>query len=49
MKAIRQLAFALLLAGAWAALPATLAMSDPNAPTRLQSGSHQPSENDNYK
>jgi hypothetical protein len=41
MKAIRQLAFALLLAGNWAALPATPAMSDSDSPTRLQPGSQQ--------
>ena len=31
-----------LLAAIWAGLPATLALSDSDAPTRLQSGSHQP-------
>jgi hypothetical protein len=36
---------ALLLAEVCAALPATLAMSDSDIPTRLQSASHQPSGN----
>jgi len=42
IRAIKQLAFALLLAGAWAALPTTPAISGSDVPTRLQSGSHQP-------
>ena len=41
-KIIIQPAIVLLLAAVWAALPATLAMSDSDAPTQLQSGSHQP-------
>jgi hypothetical protein len=43
-KTIIQLLVAFLLAGVWAALPATLAMSGSDAPT-LQAGSHQPPEN----
>ena len=43
-KTTMQLSVVLLLAGVWAALPATLAMSGSDSPT-LQSGSHQPPEN----
>lgn len=44
MKTIMQPAIVVMLAGVWAALPATPAISDSDAPTRLQSGSHPPPE-----
>jgi len=44
-KAIMHCVGAFLLAGACAALPATQAMSNSDAPTRLQSESHQPPDN----
>jgi hypothetical protein len=44
-KVLLQLTIVFLLAGAWAALPATPAISDSDVPTRLQSESHPPPDN----
>ncbi len=44
-KTPRYVALLLMLGGAWAALPTTLAISDSEAPMRPQSGSQPPPEN----